>query len=77
MAEVLAMLHGILFAHLLSFQDIMAESDSLEVINMCSGQDRIWNDATAIYVEIMTGAEAIRRVEFNHCGRDLNKVAHS
>jgi hypothetical protein len=52
MAEELAMLHGLLFAHSLGFQDILAESDSLEVINMCSGQDRIWNDDTAIYADM-------------------------
>jgi ribonuclease HI len=77
MAEALAMLHGLLFAHSLGFQDIVEESDSLEVINMCSVQDRIWNDATAISSEIMTCAGATGRVEFNHCGRDLNKVAYS
>jgi hypothetical protein len=34
MAEELAMLHVLLFAHSLGFQDIVEESDSLEVINM-------------------------------------------
>jgi hypothetical protein len=42
MAEALAMLHGLLFAHSLGYQDIVVESD-LEVINMCWGQERIWN----------------------------------
>jgi ribonuclease HI len=76
-AEALAMLHGLLFAHSLGYQDIVAELDSLEVINLCSGEDRIWNEATTIYAEIMTCAGAIVRVEFNHYVRDLNEVAHS
>lgn len=53
------------------------ESDSLEVINLCSGNERIWNMATAVYADIIMKAGVIGDVEFNHCGRDNNKVAHS
>ena len=35
-----------------------------------------WNEATAIFAEIISHAGAIGNVEFNHCGRDLNKAAH-
>jgi ribonuclease HI len=77
MAEALAMLHGLLFAHSLGYHDIVAESDSLEVINLCSGEDRIWNEATAVYADILSCVGAIGKVEFIHCVRDLNKVAHS
>jgi hypothetical protein len=37
----------------------------------------MWNDATAVYAEIVTYAGATGKVEFNHCERDLNMVAHS
>jgi ribonuclease HI len=40
-AEALAMFHRLIFAHSLGFHDIVAESDSLVVINLCSGQERI------------------------------------
>ena len=53
MAEALAMLHGLLFANSIGYQLVEAESDSLEVIQLCSGQERVWNEATAIYAEIM------------------------
>jgi hypothetical protein len=37
----------------------------------------MWNDAPAVYAEIVTCARATGKVEFNHCERDLNMVAHS
>jgi hypothetical protein len=57
--------------------EIEAESDSLEVVDICPGQDCMLNDATVAYAEIVTFAGAIGKVELNYCGRDLNKVAHS
>jgi ribonuclease HI len=76
MAEAMAMLHGLTLANSLGYTNIEAESDSLEVVNLCSGADRIWNDATAIYADIFSQAVSIGKIEFMHCGRDTNKVAH-
>jgi hypothetical protein len=71
------MLHGLLFAHPLDYTKIEGESNSLEVVNIFLGQDLTWNDASAVYAEIVTCAGVIGKVEFNHCGRNLNKVTHS
>jgi hypothetical protein len=60
----------------IGFNKVEAESDVLEVIQMCAGDERIWNDATTIYAEIMTTAGNIGEVEFLHCNRELNNVAH-
>jgi ribonuclease HI len=76
MAEALAMSHGLSFARSLGYHAIEAESDSLEVIQLCSGEERIWNEATAVYADILEQASQIGKVEFTHCGRDLNSVAH-
>jgi ribonuclease HI len=76
MAEVLAMLHGLMVANSLGFNDVDAESDSLEVIQLCSSAMWIWHDATAIYADILNQARSIEVVFFSHCGRDTNTVAH-
>jgi ribonuclease HI len=76
MAEALAMCHGLKLARDLGYTTVQAESDSLEVIQLCTGTERIWNDATAIYAEILECAGSIGVVEFMHCRRETNKVAH-
>ena len=58
------------------YQSNETESESLEVIQLCSGQERFWNEATAVYAEIMVAAGSVGTVLFSHCGRDLNEVAH-
>jgi ribonuclease HI len=59
MAEVLAILHGLHLTTTMGFNKVEVESDALEVIQMCAGDERIWNDATTIYAEIMTTAGSI------------------
>jgi ribonuclease HI len=76
MAEALAMLHGLTLANSLGYTNIEAKSDSLKVVNLCTGVDRIWKDATVICANIFIQAANIGKVEFMHCRRDINKVAH-
>jgi ribonuclease HI len=76
MAEALAMLNGLKLAKNLGFSMVEAESDSLEVFQYFLGEEEIWNEATAIYAEIMLVAGSIGVVEFGHCRREMNKVAH-
>jgi ribonuclease HI len=76
MAEALAMLHGLKLARDLGYIYVEAESDSLEVIQLCAGEERIWNDSTTIYAKIMTCAGSIGVVDFMHYRRQMNKVAH-
>jgi ribonuclease HI len=76
MAEALAMCHGLKLARDLGYTYVQSESDSMEVIQLCTGTERIWSDATAIYVEILECAGSIGIAEFMHCKREINKVAH-
>jgi hypothetical protein len=62
--------------HFNGCHEIEAESDSIEVIQLCSGEDRICNKGRAIYVDIINQVDNIGKVEFIHCGRETNKVAH-
>jgi hypothetical protein len=45
-------------------------------LKLYSGEERIWNEATAIYADVVTHAGYIGKVEFKHCGRDMNKATH-
>jgi ribonuclease HI len=76
MTEAMAMLHGLNFANSLGYSEVEAESDSLEVVQLCSGEDRIWNGSIAIYANIIDQAGGIGKVEFKHCRRKANKIAH-
>jgi ribonuclease HI len=76
MAEAMAVLHGLKMAQNMNYSAVEVESDSLEVIQYCTGAERIWSEATAIFAEIMAVAGSIGMVEFNHCTRDMNRVAH-
>jgi ribonuclease HI len=76
MAEALAVLYGLEMVNRLGFNSIEIESDSMEVIQFCTGEERIWNDATAVYVGIFEHAASIGHVEFHHCRRETNMVAH-
>jgi hypothetical protein len=55
---------------------LLFKTDFLEVIQLCSGEERIWNEATAVYADILNQASMIGNVKFTHCGRDFNIVAH-
>jgi hypothetical protein len=76
MAEAFAMRNGLSLASSLGYKAIEAESDSIEVIQICSGEVRMWNEATTIYSEILSHAGIIGKVDFMHCGRDSNYAAH-
>jgi hypothetical protein len=54
MAEALVMQHGLELADPRGMQRIQAQSDSIEVINSCSGQNRIWGTAKAIFPNCIT-----------------------
>jgi hypothetical protein len=76
MAEAFAMLHGLFLANNVGCHVLEAESDSLEVVKLCSGDERTWNDATAVYAEILSQAANIGKADFKHCVRVTNIAAH-
>jgi hypothetical protein len=56
---------------------VEAESDCMEVIQYCSGENQMWNDTIAIYADCLEKAGIIGKVEFKFCPREINNVAHS
>jgi hypothetical protein len=77
MAEAMAMQEGLLLAIQKGCNFVEAESDCTEVIHYCFGEDQIWNDAIAIYVDCLEKAGIIGKVEFKFCPCEMNNVAHS
>jgi ribonuclease HI len=76
MAEALAMREGLALACRLGCQAIVAESDSLETINSCTGVDTWWSESAPIFADIVDLASNIDKLEFKHIPREANLVAH-
>jgi hypothetical protein len=72
----MAMLHGLDLVNTIGGNDFDAKVDSLEVIQLCLGENRIWNEATSIHADVFSQDGNIGKVEFMHCGRDPILVAH-
>lgn len=75
-ADAVAMKEGLALANRFGCNDVVAESDSLEVIEACSGQEAWWGDSSAVFADCVDLAAQIGRVSFNHCRREANEVAH-
>jgi ribonuclease HI len=76
MAEAAALREGLALADRLGCNSIIAESDSVETIEACSGDLRWWNESAAIFADCVDLTTAIGDVKFQHCPREANKVAH-
>ena len=76
MAEALAMREGLSLANRAGCNNILAESDSTETIEACSGDDTWWNDSAAIFADCIDMVSSIGVVTFKHCPREANQVAH-
>jgi ribonuclease HI len=76
MVEAQAMLQGLELANSIGCNALEAESDSIEVITYCSGEVEMWNEATAVYADCITMTSMIGKVEYKHCSRETNEVAH-
>ena len=74
--EAMAMRDGLIFANSLGFPRVEAESDSLMVIDYCTGQTRWWDAAAAIFAECVDVSSSIGKVKFKHCYRSSNQAAH-
>ena len=76
MAEALAMREGLSLANSVGCSAIIAEYDSMETIEACSGDEIWWNDSAAIFADCIDLVSAIGVVTFKHCPREANQVAH-
>jgi ribonuclease HI len=75
MAEALAMKEGLNLAIKLGCNSIVAQGDSLETINACSGEDTWWMESVAIYADYVDASTIIGNVTYQFCPREANKIA--
>jgi ribonuclease HI len=74
--EAMAMRDGLVLANSLGFNRLEVESDSMQVINFCTGQSRWWDAATAIFAERVDTSTLIGKVIYKHCYRSSNQAGH-
>jgi ribonuclease HI len=74
-AEALAMREGLALAIEVGCNNIQADSDSMDVIEACSGEEAWWNESAATYADCMDMVATIGSVSFSHCPREANVVA--
>lgn len=73
--EALAMKLSLSLVCSLGFSQIIAEFDSSEVIHACTSSTR-WNEGAPIFADCMDLIASIGNVQFCHCLRKANSVAH-
>jgi ribonuclease HI len=76
MAEAYAMKEGLDLACRMGCNNIIAESDSLEVIAAMNDSETWWCEAAAVFAECVDKVTTIGAVSFMHIGREANQVAH-
>jgi hypothetical protein len=77
MAEAMVMKERLDLTIQMGCNNIVAESDSLEIIEACKG-DQVWhNKSSVIFAECIDKVVEIGSVSFSHCLRDANRVAHT
>jgi ribonuclease HI len=76
MAEAMAMKEGLCLAQRMGCNNLLAESDSTDIIEACSGEEAWWSESSAIFADCIDQVASIGTVSFAHCPREANKVAH-
>jgi ribonuclease HI len=77
MAEALAMKEGLALANEMGVSNLIAESDSLETVEACSGDQQWHNESAAIFADCVDLVASIGNVSFAQCPREANMVAHN
>jgi ribonuclease HI len=75
LAEAIAMKEGLSLALNRGCNSIIAESDSMETIEACTGEQLWWSESSAIYADCVDMASTFESISFNHIPREANKVA--
>jgi ribonuclease HI len=74
--EALAMREGLALANRLGCHNVMMESDSIETVETCTGDEAWWGESSSIFADCVDLASQIDKVSFKHCPREVNEVAH-
>jgi hypothetical protein len=75
-AETMAMREGLALANRLGCNNVLMESDSVETVEACSGDEAWWGENSAIYADCVDLATLLGNVTFKYCSREANGVAH-
>jgi hypothetical protein len=75
-AEAMAMKEGLALANHNGCNNVIMESESLEPIQACTGEDAWWGESLAIFVDCADLTSLIDQASFKHCPREANGVAH-
>jgi hypothetical protein len=74
-AEAMALREGLSLAIRMGCNNVV-ESNSLEAIQACTGEEIWWGDLAAIYADCVDLKTQIDKVFFIRCPRKANGVAH-
>jgi ribonuclease HI len=76
MVEAIAMREGLMLANSMGINRLIAESDSTETVEACTGEARWWNELAAFYADCTDIYSSICTVRFKYCPKEANQVAH-
>jgi hypothetical protein len=63
-AEAIAMREGLSLANHLGCNNVQVESDSIEIVQACMGEESWWGDSSAIFADCIDLAIIIENVKF-------------
>jgi hypothetical protein len=73
MVEAMAMREGSSLANTMGCNQIIAESDAMEIIEACTGEQVLWSDSSAIFADCVDMVHSIGMVDFKHRPRKANQ----
>lgn len=74
--EVIAMREGLALANRLVCNNVLTESDLIETIQACTGEESWWGESSMVFADCIDIATMVGRVNSQHCSREANGVAH-
>jgi ribonuclease HI len=75
-AEAMALQEGLSLANHLGYNNVIAESDSIEIIEACTGTEARWGDSSAVLTDCVDLMALFGTTQFQHCMRKANGAAY-
>jgi hypothetical protein len=75
-ANTMAMREGLALANRLGCNNVLMESDSIETVEACSGDEAWWGENSAIYIDYADLVALVGNATFKYCPREANEAAH-
>nr|XP_051210869.1 uncharacterized protein LOC127328299 [Lolium perenne] len=74
--EAMALREGLSLAHHIGCNNVIAESDSLEIVEACTGAEVWWGDSAPVSADCVDLMALIGTVQVQHCPSEANGAAH-